>query len=144
MFTKTWNWPNSRGSQRQRSILATISSVEMLAPPLKAAMVAGPITPLRIAYHLLGFAYNWPLLPGRRRIKQLYFWKIRVLVKATILSLAHFSPIYLLSMAVMTDLILIAVEYRFCRYSQYFSRWWLFAHITINMGLIMLVFLPVI
>ncbi|MBW2458773.1 MAG: UbiA family prenyltransferase [Deltaproteobacteria bacterium] len=38
-------------------------------------LVASPITPLRIAYHLLGFAYNWPILPGRRRIKQLYFWK---------------------------------------------------------------------
>jgi 4-hydroxybenzoate polyprenyltransferase len=33
------------------------------------------LTPLRISYHLLGLAYNWPLLPGRRRIKQLYFWK---------------------------------------------------------------------
>ena len=33
------------------------------------------ITPLRVGYHSLGFAYNWPLLPGGRRIKQLYFWK---------------------------------------------------------------------
>jgi 4-hydroxybenzoate polyprenyltransferase len=33
------------------------------------------ITPLRISCHLLGFLYNWPLLPGRRRLKQLYFWK---------------------------------------------------------------------
>jgi 4-hydroxybenzoate polyprenyltransferase len=33
------------------------------------------VTPWRVGYHLLGFAYNWPLLPGRRRIKQLYFWK---------------------------------------------------------------------
>jgi 4-hydroxybenzoate polyprenyltransferase len=33
------------------------------------------VTPLRLAYHLLGFAYNWPLFPGGRRLKQLYFWK---------------------------------------------------------------------
>ncbi len=33
------------------------------------------ITALRVAYHCLGFAYNWPILPGRRRIKQLYFFK---------------------------------------------------------------------
>jgi 4-hydroxybenzoate polyprenyltransferase len=33
------------------------------------------ITPYRVAYHALGLAYNWPLLPGRSRIKQLYFWK---------------------------------------------------------------------
>jgi 4-hydroxybenzoate polyprenyltransferase len=39
------------------------------------AAVLPAITPLRVAFHLLGFAYNWPLLPGRRRIKALYFWK---------------------------------------------------------------------
>ena len=33
------------------------------------------ITGLRIACHLLGAFYNWPILPGRRRLKQLYFWK---------------------------------------------------------------------
>jgi 4-hydroxybenzoate polyprenyltransferase len=38
--------------------------------------VAWPIvTPFRVAFHALGLAYNWPLLPGRVRIKQLYFWK---------------------------------------------------------------------
>ncbi len=33
------------------------------------------ITALRLGYHALGLAYNWPLLPGGRRIKQLYFFK---------------------------------------------------------------------
>jgi 4-hydroxybenzoate polyprenyltransferase len=33
------------------------------------------LTPWRVGYHALGFAYNWAVLPGRRRIKQLYFWK---------------------------------------------------------------------
>jgi 4-hydroxybenzoate polyprenyltransferase len=32
------------------------------------------VLPFRLAYHLLGFSYNWPLFGGRR-IKQLYFWK---------------------------------------------------------------------
>lgn len=39
------------------------------------ARVAPAIVPLRLAFHALGLAYNWPLLPGRRRIKQLYFFK---------------------------------------------------------------------
>ena len=73
-----------------------------------------------------------------------YFWRFRVLVKASILCLAHFSPIYLLTVAVMVDIILIAAEYRICRYPQYFGRWWLFANIAANLALIMLVFLPVI
>ena len=33
------------------------------------------ITALRVGYHCLGLAYNWPMLPGGRRIKQLYFFK---------------------------------------------------------------------
>ncbi len=47
------------------SLLATA----LLLPELPA------LTPLRLAFHALGLAYNWPILPGRRRIKQLYFWK---------------------------------------------------------------------
>jgi 4-hydroxybenzoate polyprenyltransferase len=33
------------------------------------------ITVLRVAFHALGLAYNWPLLPGHVRIKQLYVLK---------------------------------------------------------------------
>ena len=48
----------------------------MLATSLLAVHVVAPmLTPFRVAFHALGLAYNWPLLPGRRRIKQLYFWK---------------------------------------------------------------------
>jgi 4-hydroxybenzoate polyprenyltransferase len=38
-------------------------------------LLAPILTPLRLAYHALGLAYNLPLLPGKRRLKQLYFWK---------------------------------------------------------------------
>jgi 4-hydroxybenzoate polyprenyltransferase len=33
------------------------------------------VTLLRAGYHALGLAYNYPFLPGKRRIKELYFWK---------------------------------------------------------------------
>jgi len=33
------------------------------------------ITLLRAGYHTLGLTYNYPFLPGKKRIKQLYFWK---------------------------------------------------------------------
>ena len=47
---------------------------------LLASLVLGhlwlaTLTPLRVAFHALGLAYNWPLLPGGRRIKALYFFK---------------------------------------------------------------------
>lgn len=48
----------------------------LLATSLVVVHLAAPIlTPFRVGFHVLGLAYNWPLLPGRRRIKQLYFWK---------------------------------------------------------------------
>ncbi len=40
-----------------------------------SALWSLPLTACRAAFHTLGFAYNWRLLPGGRRIKQLYFWK---------------------------------------------------------------------
>jgi len=47
----------------------------LLGFSLVAAVPFAPmVLPFRLAYHLLGFAYNWPLFGGRR-IKQLYFWK---------------------------------------------------------------------
>lgn len=33
------------------------------------------LTGMRLLYHLLGASYNWPLFPGKRRLKQIYFWK---------------------------------------------------------------------
>src|SRR5690606_38686218 len=39
------------------------------------ALISPALTALRLAYHALGLAYNWPILPGKRRIKELYFWK---------------------------------------------------------------------
>ncbi len=39
------------------------------------AWLVPELTWLRVAFHALGLAYNWPILPGRRRIKELYFFK---------------------------------------------------------------------
>jgi len=33
------------------------------------------ITGLRMTCHLMGVFYNWPFLPGGRRLKEQYFWK---------------------------------------------------------------------
>lgn len=49
----------------------------LLFGSLAAAAPFFPIglTLARASYHALGLSYNWPLLPGRRRLKQVYFWK---------------------------------------------------------------------
>ena len=47
-------------------LVGSLAGIHLLVPA---------ITWLRLAYHALWLAYNWPLLPGKRRIKQLYFFK---------------------------------------------------------------------
>ena len=60
---------------RHRKALLVLS-VALLAGSLAVVHMINPaITPLRIAGHLLGISYNWPLLPGMRRLKEIYFWK---------------------------------------------------------------------
>ena len=61
-------------ARHRRAIL--VSGLSVLAGSLAVGHVFLPaLTPWRVGYHLLGAAYNWPLVPGWPRIKQLYFWK---------------------------------------------------------------------
>ena len=60
--------------RHRRGILLT--GFSLLGGSLLLVHLACPaVTALRVAYHSLGLAYNWRLLPGKRRIKELYFWK---------------------------------------------------------------------
>lgn len=53
-----------------------IVGVAVLLASLGVSAVLLPATlPVRLAFHALGFAYNWRVLPGRRRIKELALWK---------------------------------------------------------------------
>lgn len=61
-------------ARRRREILV-VGFASLAASFVAVAILAPPLLPFRLAFHALGFAYNWPLLPGKRRIKQLYFWK---------------------------------------------------------------------
>lgn len=60
---------------RNRRALVVLGFSLLAASLLVVHLAAPMLTPFRLAFHALGLAYNWPLLPGRRRIKQLYFWK---------------------------------------------------------------------
>lgn len=60
-------------ARNRRALL--IVGLAVLAVSLAAsALFAAPLVPLRVAFHALGFAYNYRLL-GLRRIKERYFWK---------------------------------------------------------------------
>ena len=60
---------------RHRRLILVAGFATLFVSLLALAPVWPWLVPLRLAYHLLGFAYNWPLFPSGRRIKQLYFWK---------------------------------------------------------------------
>lgn len=60
---------------KHRRVLLVGSFTVLFSSLLAVHGVQPRILPLRLAYHALGLAYNWPLLPGGRRIKQCYFWK---------------------------------------------------------------------
>src|ERR1041385_5894702 len=67
---------NIRGTDvvaRNKRIVLVIGFGVLAASLAATAALAPALLPFRVAFHALGFAYNWPLLPGRRRIKQLAF-----------------------------------------------------------------------
>ena len=43
------------------------------------------------------------------RNPNVYIWRLRIVIKATLLSLGHFSPIYLLSSAVVMDILMLSI-----------------------------------
>lgn len=60
--------------RHRRALVATAFLVLALSLALGHLFVPA-LLPLRVAFHALGLAYNYPLLPGGRRIKELYFFK---------------------------------------------------------------------
>ncbi|OGQ13502.1 MAG: hypothetical protein A2138_16940 [Deltaproteobacteria bacterium RBG_16_71_12] len=59
---------------RHRRLALAVGVAVLVASLVATALLAPLLLVPRIAFHALGFAYNWPLA-GRRRIKQRYFWK---------------------------------------------------------------------
>jgi hypothetical protein len=70
------------------------------------------------------------------------FWKIRVVMKATLLSLSHYSPLYLLASTVAVDLLLAIAEYQITSYPKHYPKCWIFSNVMVNIALVLLVFLP--
>lgn len=59
---------------RHRVLVLTVGVAVLLASLVATAVLAPLLLLPRLAFHALGFAYNWPL-SGGRRLKQRYFWK---------------------------------------------------------------------
>lgn len=60
---------------RHRKAIVRAGFLLLIGSLAATALVAPWLALLRAGYHTLGLAYNWPILRGRKRIKELYFWK---------------------------------------------------------------------
>ncbi len=60
---------------RHRKLIARGGLAVLALSLVIQGLLLPALLPWRLAYHGLGLAYNWPLLPGKRRIKQLYLIK---------------------------------------------------------------------
>ncbi|MBD3669137.1 MAG: UbiA family prenyltransferase, partial [Gammaproteobacteria bacterium] len=60
---------------RNRRAIVVAGFALLIGSLVAVAFLHPELTLLRLGYHSLGLAYNWPILPGRRRIKELYFFK---------------------------------------------------------------------
>ena len=61
-------------TRHRRQLLYGITSVFIISIVI-VHLLNPAITGLRIFGHLLNVIYSWPLLPRKKRLKELYFWK---------------------------------------------------------------------
>jgi 4-hydroxybenzoate polyprenyltransferase len=67
--------PGTDQAWKHRKLIARGGLTVLLLSLAIQGVLLPALLPWRLAYHALGLAYNWPLLPGKRRIKQLYLIK---------------------------------------------------------------------
>jgi 4-hydroxybenzoate polyprenyltransferase len=65
----------ARWVERHRRGLGAACWGALGASLVPTALFAPWLVPLRMGFQLLGLLYNFPWLPGRRRLKNLYLWK---------------------------------------------------------------------
>ncbi|MCK5689347.1 UbiA family prenyltransferase [Myxococcota bacterium] len=72
---KTNDIPGTTFVERNQRTIAIVGFGLLIFSFGLTYILAPEIVLLRIAYHTLGLAYNWPIFPGARRLKELYFFK---------------------------------------------------------------------
>lgn len=64
--------------------------------------------------------------------------QMRIVVKATLLSLAHISPIYIFFSSVLVDVILVILEHNFIKNNRLYPRLWIVKNVLCNLALCVL------
>lgn len=69
-------------------------------------------------------------------------FRIRIILKASLLAIANLSPIYIFSIGVVLDILLIIIEYNFSRVTRLYPKLWLTKNILSNIALSVLGLMP--
>ena len=89
-----------------------------------------------IAVYSLLFAYTiYSLYLDRKN-----FYRARVLIKATLLTFANVSPIYIFCSAVVIDFVCIIIDYFMVK--RQFYKMWVWKNVLLNFALIILAIMP--
>lgn len=68
--------------------------------------------------------------------------KVRVFIKGVLLSLAHFNPIYLISVCITTDVLLATLEFLVVYKRNQFTKIILLSHLLCNLSILTLILMP--
>lgn len=82
-----------------------------------------------------GGLYN--LYQGRKNM-----FRLRIIIKASLLAIANISPIYIFSVSVVLDVVLLVLEYNFSRVIRLYPKTWLAKNIMCNLALSVLGLVP--
>ena len=68
------------------------------------------------------------------------FYKMRILIKGTLLAWSNASPIYIFTLAIILDLLLMILDYKLLK--REFPKLWLCKHICLNVAVFSLALVP--
>ena len=68
--------------------------------------------------------------------------KVRIFVKASLLSAANISPIYIFCSSILVDIVLLLIQLNVAVYKKAFPKIWLIKNLLCNLALCFLVFMP--
>lgn len=109
-----------------------------LINPIQTVNVNSGLYMAGIGFYFIIFAIClYDLYRSRKNI-----YLMRIFIKASLLSMANISPIYIFCSSVLVDIILIAVEYHFAPVNRLYPKVWVAKNILLNLALCILTFLP--
>lgn len=69
-------------------------------------------------------------------------YKVRIFIKSSLLSIGHVNPIIVVSVAIITDILLIVLQYVILETNVAWNKFWLGNHLLLDLSLALMFLLP--